>query len=86
MSEATTPFPRSLDDQDNVPERRHGTTQHITAQHDTARHAFAMVLLRRRLRCHYCNTQSRDSVSDIPRVYLCRHCDAVNHFDEVDGA
>ncbi|KAF2127119.1 hypothetical protein P153DRAFT_424437 [Dothidotthia symphoricarpi CBS 119687] len=41
-----------------------------------------MVLLRRRLRCHYCNTLSPDSVSDIPRLYLCRHCDAVNHFDE----
>jgi hypothetical protein len=43
-----------------------------------------MALLRRRVRCHYCNVQSRDSVSHIPRQYLCPHCDAVNHFDEVN--
>ncbi|KAH7359974.1 Ima1 N-terminal domain-containing protein [Pyrenochaeta sp. MPI-SDFR-AT-0127] len=41
-----------------------------------------MVLLRRRLRCHYCNVQARDSVSHIPKTYLCPQCDAVNHFDE----
>ncbi|KAF1849889.1 uncharacterized protein K460DRAFT_326198 [Cucurbitaria berberidis CBS 394.84] len=41
-----------------------------------------MVLLRRRLRCHYCNVQSRDAVSHIPKTYSCPHCDAVNHFDE----
>ncbi|KAF1940889.1 hypothetical protein EJ02DRAFT_349055 [Clathrospora elynae] len=41
-----------------------------------------MVLLRRRLRCHYCNTQSRDSVPHIPKTYHCLRCDAVNHFDE----
>lgn len=44
---------------------------------------FNMPLLRRRLRCHYCNVQSRDSVSHIPKTYHCPHCDAVNHFDEV---
>jgi hypothetical protein len=43
-----------------------------------------MALLRRRVRCHYCNVQSRDSVSHMPRQYLCPHCDAVNHFDEVN--
>jgi len=42
-----------------------------------------MTLLRRRLRCHYCNVQSRDSVSQIPKTYHCPHCDAVNHFDQV---
>ncbi|CBX92194.1 hypothetical protein LEMA_P049000.1 [Plenodomus lingam JN3] len=41
-----------------------------------------MPLLRRRLRCHYCNVQSRDSVSKIPQTYLCPHCDALNHFDQ----
>ncbi|KAL6707167.1 hypothetical protein ACN47E_004714 [Coniothyrium glycines] len=41
-----------------------------------------MVLLRRKLRCHYCNTQSRDNVSHIPRTYRCPVCDAVNYFDE----
>ncbi|KAF2848967.1 hypothetical protein T440DRAFT_427672 [Plenodomus tracheiphilus IPT5] len=41
-----------------------------------------MPLLRRRLRCHYCNVQSRDSVSQIPQTYLCPHCDALNHFDQ----
>ncbi|KAH4412435.1 hypothetical protein HBH92_111970 [Parastagonospora nodorum] len=41
-----------------------------------------MAIIRRRIRCHYCNMQSRDSVSNIPRQYLCPHCDAVNHFDE----
>ncbi|KAF1922063.1 Ima1 N-terminal domain-containing protein [Ampelomyces quisqualis] len=39
-------------------------------------------LFRRRLRCHYCNAQSRDSVAHAPRQYLCPQCDAVNHFDE----
>ncbi|KAH7389510.1 Ima1 N-terminal domain-containing protein [Phaeosphaeria sp. MPI-PUGE-AT-0046c] len=41
-----------------------------------------MALLRRRIRCHYCNVQSRDSVTQIPRQYHCPQCDAVNHFDE----
>ncbi|KAI8934250.1 hypothetical protein NX059_008995 [Plenodomus lindquistii] len=41
-----------------------------------------MPLLRRRLLCHYCNVQSRDSVSQIPQTYLCPHCDALNHFDQ----
>ncbi|RMZ66155.1 Integral inner nuclear membrane ima1 [Pyrenophora seminiperda CCB06] len=43
---------------------------------------FTMALLRRRLRCHYCNVQSRDSVLQIPKTYHCPHCDAVNHFDQ----
>lgn len=43
-----------------------------------------MPLLRRRLRCHYCNVQSRESVSQIPKRYRCPQCDAVNHFDEVN--
>ncbi|KAI4665722.1 uncharacterized protein J4E78_003187 [Alternaria triticimaculans] len=41
-----------------------------------------MALLRRRLRCHYCNTLSRDTVSQIPKTFHCPQCDAVNHFDE----
>ncbi|EMD97642.1 hypothetical protein COCC4DRAFT_52176 [Bipolaris maydis ATCC 48331] len=41
-----------------------------------------MPLLRRRMRCHYCNVQSRESVSQIPKKYRCPQCDAVNHFDE----
>ncbi|KAH9876156.1 hypothetical protein J1614_004035 [Plenodomus biglobosus] len=41
-----------------------------------------MPLLRRRLRCHYCNVQSRDTVSQIPQTYLCPHCDALNHYDQ----
>ncbi|KAI1531389.1 repeatdomain containing protein [Pyrenophora tritici-repentis] len=41
-----------------------------------------MALLRRRLRCHYCNVQSRDGVSQIPKTYHCPHCDAVNYFDQ----
>jgi phage FluMu protein Com len=45
---------------------------------------FTMAIIRRRIRCHYCNMQSRDSVSNVPRQYLCPHCDAVNHFDEVN--
>jgi hypothetical protein len=43
-----------------------------------------MALLRRRIRCHYCNLQSRDSVAQMPRQYLCPHCDAANYFDEVN--
>jgi late competence protein required for DNA uptake (superfamily II DNA/RNA helicase) len=43
-----------------------------------------MALLRRKLRCHYCNTQSRDTVSRMPETYHCRECDAVNHFDEAN--
>ncbi|KAJ4349018.1 hypothetical protein N0V95_004955 [Ascochyta clinopodiicola] len=41
-----------------------------------------MPLLRRRIRCHFCNQQSRHTVSHMPRSYLCPQCDAVNHFDE----
>lgn len=41
-----------------------------------------MPLLRRRIRCHFCNQQSRDAVSQTPRTYLCPQCDAVNYFDE----
>lgn len=43
-----------------------------------------MALLRRRIRCHYCNVQSRDSVAQMPRQYHCPHCDAMNYFDEVN--
>ena len=42
-----------------------------------------MALLRRRLRCHYCNNQSRDTFLHIPKTFHCPQCDAVNHFDEV---
>lgn len=42
-----------------------------------------MPLLRRRIRCHFCNQQSRETVAHIPRTYLCPQCDAVNYFDEV---
>ncbi|KAF2625622.1 hypothetical protein BU25DRAFT_345820 [Macroventuria anomochaeta] len=41
-----------------------------------------MPLLRRRIRCHFCNQQSRHTVSHVPSTYLCPQCDAVNHFDE----
>ncbi|OSS51512.1 hypothetical protein B5807_03817 [Epicoccum nigrum] len=41
-----------------------------------------MPLLRRRIRCHFCNQQSRETVAHIPRTYLCPQCDAVNYFDE----
>lgn len=41
------------------------------------------LLLRRKIRCHFCNQQSRHAVSRIPRTYLCPQCDAVNYFDEV---
>ncbi|OAL48737.1 hypothetical protein IQ07DRAFT_512882 [Pyrenochaeta sp. DS3sAY3a] len=41
-----------------------------------------MPLIWRRLRCHYCNVQSRDSFAHRPQQYQCPHCDAVNHFDE----
>ena len=42
-----------------------------------------MPLLRRRIRCHFCNQQSRETVAQIPRTYMCPQCDAVNYFDEV---
>jgi len=42
-----------------------------------------MPLLRRRIRCHFCNQQSRAAVAHMPRSYLCLQCDAVNYFDEV---
>ncbi|KAJ4987258.1 hypothetical protein SVAN01_07269 [Stagonosporopsis vannaccii] len=41
-----------------------------------------MPLLRRRIRCHFCNQQARDAVAQMPRTYLCLQCDAVNYFDE----
>jgi phage FluMu protein Com len=42
-----------------------------------------MTLLRRHIRCNYCNVQSRDRVSQMPHQYLCPHCDALNYFDRV---
>jgi DNA-directed RNA polymerase subunit RPC12/RpoP len=42
-----------------------------------------MPLLRRRVRCHYCGNYARDHVSHMPQTYLCPHCDAENHFDQV---
>jgi hypothetical protein len=62
------------------------------AQHDItttlptlprAHDAFTMPLLRRRLRCHFCNQPSRDALAHPPRSYECPHCDAINYFDEV---
>ncbi|KAH8730179.1 Ima1 N-terminal domain-containing protein [Phaeosphaeriaceae sp. PMI808] len=41
-----------------------------------------MPLLRRRIRCHYCNQQSRDGIPNTTRQYLCPQCDAVNYLDE----
>ncbi|KAJ4307658.1 hypothetical protein N0V94_009659, partial [Neodidymelliopsis sp. IMI 364377] len=41
-----------------------------------------MPLLRRRLRCHFCNQPSRDALAHPPRTYECPHCDAINYFDE----
>jgi DNA-directed RNA polymerase subunit RPC12/RpoP len=43
-----------------------------------------MPLLRRRVRCHYCGNYARDHVSHMPQTYLCPHCDAENHFDQVN--
>lgn len=53
-------------------------------QHNTTLAFSTMALLRRRIRCHYCNVQSRDSFTQSPRQYHCPQCDAVNHFDEVN--
>ncbi|KAF1960365.1 hypothetical protein CC80DRAFT_466166 [Byssothecium circinans] len=39
-------------------------------------------LLRRNLRCHYCNLTSRNEHGGIPRQWLCPNCDATNYLDE----
>ncbi|KAF2737358.1 hypothetical protein EJ04DRAFT_126797 [Polyplosphaeria fusca] len=39
-------------------------------------------LVRRRLRCHYCNTYCAGDHSGIPRAWQCPHCDSMNHMDE----
>ncbi|KAF2635930.1 hypothetical protein P280DRAFT_410697 [Massarina eburnea CBS 473.64] len=39
-------------------------------------------LLRRNLRCHYCNATTRNEHGGIPKKWLCRNCDAVNYLDE----
>ncbi|KAH7085136.1 Ima1 N-terminal domain-containing protein [Paraphoma chrysanthemicola] len=42
-----------------------------------------MALLRRRIRCHYCNQQSPDTVTQMPRRFHCPHCDATNYYDKL---
>ncbi|KAF2266648.1 hypothetical protein CC78DRAFT_614829 [Lojkania enalia] len=39
-------------------------------------------LLRRRLRCHYCNQDSANNQQGVPRTWVCPHCDSTNHLDE----
>ncbi|KAF2692101.1 hypothetical protein K458DRAFT_325951 [Lentithecium fluviatile CBS 122367] len=39
-------------------------------------------LLRRKLRCHYCNACSRNDQAGIPRTWMCPYCEAVNHLDD----
>lgn len=40
-------------------------------------------LLRRKLRCHYCNAYCSNQQAGIPRTWLCPSCDAPNFLDEV---
>lgn len=40
-------------------------------------------LVRRSLRCFYCNKSSRNDQAGIPRTWTCPHCEALNHLDEV---
>lgn len=67
-------------------EYQHSSTAATPATASTRRASFTMPLLRRRIRCHFCNQQSRAALAHAPRAYLCPQCDAVNHLDEVPDA